>query len=90
MWIQVYVWLNGSEPHSFVLSRYLLARNLTMAKIPYIKVAIHPCLGSNKRWRQAVRISLHLKKKLVDSDKLDITQVGLGVEVDPRLERGLE
>lgn len=50
-----------SGPHYFVLSRYLLSRMLMFSEIPAVT---------------AVRIALDVKKRLVDSNTLTVTQEG--------------
>eukprot|EP00210_Caulerpa_lentillifera_P000231 g225.t1 len=60
--VKVYVWIAGDSPHSYVLSRYLIARMLTVAKIPYAKSA---------------KLALKLKKQLVDQEQLNISQTEL-------------
>lgn len=57
--VKVYVWLPGASPHSYVLSRYLIARMLTVAKLPYTKSA---------------KLAMMLKKQLVDQEQLNISQ----------------
>lgn len=57
--VKVYVWLPGASPHSYVLSRYLIARMLTVAKLPYTKSA---------------KLAMMLKKQLVDEEQLNISQ----------------
>lgn len=74
--LQVYVWFDGSPSHSYVLSRYLVARLLTMSKIPYAKAEIFRSVYvTSTSYFQAVKISLRLKKQLVDQNLLDISQV---------------
>ncbi len=74
--VKVRVWLSdpGVEPerqalppaeaggHSHVLSRFLVSRTLTASEVPY---------------ESAVKIALELKKHLVDSDMLDVSQAQL-------------
>lgn len=55
-----------SEQHYYVLSRFLLCRMLTAAKIDY---------------NHALRIALDLKKRLVDKEQLDVSQEALQSEL---------
>ena len=57
---QVKVWLGSDQGHYYVLSRFLVSRMLTVTKLPALK---------------AVKIALELKKALVDSERLNLTQV---------------
>ena len=57
---QVRVWLGTDQDHYYVLSRFLISRMLTVTKLPPLK---------------AVKIALELKKALVDSERLNLTQV---------------
>lgn len=56
------MWLGPQRDHYYVLSRFLISRMLTVTKVPPLK---------------AVKIALELKKLLVDSERLEILQVGL-------------
>jgi len=58
----VRVWLGTDQDHYYVLSRFLVSRMLTVTKLPPLK---------------AVKIALELKKALVDTERLNLTQVGL-------------
>jgi 2-phosphoglycerate kinase len=61
------VWLgDATGQHYYVLSRFLLARMLTAAKVPK---------------KKATQIMLELKKKLVDEERLDISQKQLEEEI---------
>jgi hypothetical protein len=61
--VKLRVWLGeGEDRHATVLSRFLLCRTLTAAKVP---LAV------------AVKVALEVKKTLVDSDQLDVTQAQL-------------
>jgi 2-phosphoglycerate kinase len=62
--VKVKVYL--SSQHYYVLSRFLLCRMLTAARIEY---------------GHALRIALDLKKKLVDKPQLDVSQADLQVEL---------
>jgi len=59
---QVRVWLGTDQDHYYVLSRFLVSRMLTVTKLPPLK---------------AVKIALELKKALVDSERLNLTQVSV-------------
>jgi 2-phosphoglycerate kinase len=64
-YVKVRVWLadgDGGEGSSHVLSRFLLARTLTAALVPY---------------ELAVKVSLEVKKHLVDDDTLDVSRDAL-------------
>ncbi|KAG4171245.1 hypothetical protein ERO13_A12G198000v2 [Gossypium hirsutum] len=60
--VKVKVWLGDNADHYYVLSRFLLSRMLTVTKIPN---------------HVAVKISLELKKLLIDNSLLDISQSDL-------------
>ena len=67
---QVRVWLGTDQDHYYVLSRFLVSRMLTVTKLPPLK---------------AVKIALELKKALVDSERLNLTQVSDGRQQAIRL-----
>lgn len=58
-YIKIKVWLGEGLDHYFILSRFLIARMLTVTKVSQDK---------------AVKIALEVKKWLVDNNKLDLTQ----------------
>ncbi|KAK3258496.1 hypothetical protein CYMTET_32460, partial [Cymbomonas tetramitiformis] len=58
-YVKVRVWLGEKGDHYYVLSRFLVSRMLSVTKIP------QPV---------AIKMSLELKKLLVDGDKLDVSQ----------------
>ena len=76
------VWLGDGMDHYYILSRFLISRVLTVTKIPYMKVmpsyrqaapVIRVCNKSMSL--QAVKISLEVKKLLVDSNRFEVSQV---------------
>ena len=56
----------AGAPRSHVLSRFLVTRTLTASCVPY---------------ESAVKVALEVKKHLVDSDQLDVTQSRLEAEI---------
>ena len=68
--VKVRVWLKdpleGATEHYYVLSRFLVSRMLAVTQMQY---------------RDAIRLALELKKRLVDRQRLDLTQE----EVDAQL-----
>ncbi|KAH6554651.1 hypothetical protein KP509_1Z317700 [Ceratopteris richardii] len=69
---QVKVWLGDSANHYYVLSRFLVSRMLTVTKIPN---------------HVAIKISLELKKLLVDNSLLDVSQSDLEANLFKLMER---
>ncbi|KAK9831529.1 hypothetical protein WJX81_006265 [Elliptochloris bilobata] len=57
--VKVKVWLGDNQDHYYVLSRFLISRMLTVTKVPMNK---------------AIKVSLEVKKYLVDNEHLDISQ----------------
>jgi hypothetical protein len=55
--VKVKVWLGDNADHYYVLSRFLVCRMLTVTKIPN---------------HEAIKISLELKKLLIDNSLLDV------------------
>ena len=60
--VKVRVWLGENWKHYYVLSRFLLSRMLTAARVPQ---------------RKAIQIMTQLKKSLVDNNELDVSQRAL-------------
>ncbi|CAI5965857.1 unnamed protein product [Closterium sp. NIES-65] len=56
---QVRVWLGENDDHYYVLSRFLIARMLTVTRMPHVV---------------ATKVALELKKLLVDHGLLDVSQ----------------
>uniref|UniRef100_A0A1J3HKJ8 2-phosphoglycerate kinase n=1 Tax=Noccaea caerulescens TaxID=107243 RepID=A0A1J3HKJ8_NOCCA len=69
--VKVKVWL-GDADHYYVLSRFLVCRMLTVTKIPN---------------HVAVKISLELKKLLIDNSLLDVSQADLESSLFMLMER---
>ncbi|ESQ31790.1 hypothetical protein EUTSA_v10004229mg [Eutrema salsugineum] len=69
--VKVKVWL-GDADHYYVLSRFLVCRMLTVTKIPN---------------HVAVKISLELKKLLIDNSLLDVSQSDLETSLFKLMER---
>ncbi|CAI7815815.1 unnamed protein product, partial [Closterium sp. NIES-54] len=57
--VKVRVWLGENEDHYYVLSRFLIARMLTVTRMPHVV---------------ATKVALELKKLLVDHGLLDVSQ----------------
>ncbi|KAH7288858.1 hypothetical protein KP509_31G047000 [Ceratopteris richardii] len=70
--VKVKVWLGDSANHYYVLSRFLVSRMLTVTKIPN---------------HVAIKISLELKKLLVDNSLLDVSQSDLEANLFKLMER---
>ncbi|CAN8264787.1 unnamed protein product [Cochlearia groenlandica] len=70
--VKVKVWLGDNADHYYVLSRFLVCRMLTVTKIPY---------------HVAVKISLELKKLLIDNSLLDVSQSDLETSLFKLMER---
>ncbi|KAI3912960.1 hypothetical protein MKW98_019313 [Papaver atlanticum] len=70
--VKVKVWLGDNADHYYVLSRFLLSRMLTVTKIPN---------------HVAIKISLELKKLLIDNSLLDVSQSDLEANLFKLMER---
>ncbi|KDP24670.1 hypothetical protein JCGZ_26448 [Jatropha curcas] len=70
--VKVKVWLGDHADHYYVLSRFLLSRMLTVTKIPN---------------HVAIKISLELKKLLIDNSLLDVSQSDLEANLFKLMER---
>ncbi|GJP47163.1 hypothetical protein CLOM_g6390 [Closterium sp. NIES-68] len=57
--VKVRVWLGENDDHYYVLSRFLIARMLTVTRMPHVV---------------ATKVALELKKLLVDHGLLDVSQ----------------
>ncbi|KAL1215058.1 hypothetical protein V5N11_007639 [Cardamine amara subsp. amara] len=70
--VKVKVWLGDNADHYYVLSRFLVCRMLTVTKIPN---------------HEAIKISLELKKLLIDNSLLDVSQSDLETNLFKLMER---
>ncbi|BBN03400.1 hypothetical protein MPTK1_2g23160 [Marchantia polymorpha subsp. ruderalis] len=70
--VKVRVWLGDNSDHYYVLSRFLVSRMLTVTKIPN---------------HVAIKISLELKKMLIDNSLLDVSQSDLEANLFKLMER---
>lgn len=70
--VKVRVWLGDNADHYYVLSRFLVSRMLTVTKIPN---------------HVAIKISLELKKLLIDNSLLDVSQTDLEANLFKLMER---
>eukprot|EP00249_Psilotum_nudum_P009924 c22235_g1_i2 orf=321-1817(+) len=70
--VKVRVWLGDNADHYYVLSRFLMSRMLTVTKIPN---------------HVAIKISLELKKLLIDNSLLDVSQSDLEANLFKLMER---
>ncbi|KAL3696986.1 hypothetical protein R1sor_011062 [Riccia sorocarpa] len=70
--VKVRVWLGDNSDHYYVLSRFLVSRMLTVTKIPN---------------HVAIKISLELKKLLIDNSLLDVSQSDLEANLFKLMER---
>ena len=66
------VWLGDNLDHYYVLSRFLVARVLTVTRIPHVV---------------ATKIALELKKLLVDHGLMDVSQADLEANLFKLMER---
>ncbi|KAH9562771.1 hypothetical protein CY35_05G089100 [Sphagnum magellanicum] len=70
--VKIKVWLGENADHYYVLSRFLVSRMLLVTKIPN---------------HVAVKISLELKKLLIDNSLLDVSQSDLEANLFKLMER---
>ncbi|KAG6552523.1 hypothetical protein Mapa_005943 [Marchantia paleacea] len=70
--VKVRVWLGDNSDHYYVLSRFLVSRMLTVTKIPN---------------HVAIKISLELKKLLIDNSLLDVSQSDLEANLFKLMDR---
>ncbi|KAG0575024.1 hypothetical protein KC19_VG311800 [Ceratodon purpureus] len=70
--VKVKVWLGTNADHYYVLSRFLVSRMLLVTKIPN---------------HAAIKISLELKKLLIDNSLLDVSQLDLEANLFKLMER---
>lgn len=70
--VKVKVWLGTNADHYYILSRFLISRMLLVTKIPN---------------HVAIKISLELKKLLVDNSLLDVSQADLEANLFKLMER---
>eukprot|EP00250_Pteridium_aquilinum_P035787 c9933_g1_i1 orf=188-1594(-) len=70
--VKVRVWLGDNADHYYVLSRFLVSRMLTVTKIPN---------------HVAIKISLELKKLLIDNSLFDVSQSDLEANLFKLMER---
>lgn len=70
--VKVKVWLGTSADHYYILSRFLISRMLLVTKIPN---------------HVAIKISLELKKLLIDNSLLDVSQSDLEANLFKLMER---
>lgn len=70
--VKVKVWLGTNADHYYVLSRFLVSRMLLVTKIPN---------------HVAIKISLELKKLLIDNSLLDVSQSDLEANLFKLMER---
>ena len=66
------MWLGDTLDHYYVLSRFLVARVLTVTRIPHVV---------------ATKIALELKKLLVDHGLMDVSQADLEANLFKLMER---
>lgn len=70
--VKVKVWLGANADHYYILSRFLISRMLLVTKIPN---------------HAAIKISLELKKLLIDNSLLDVSQSDLEANLFKLMER---
>ncbi|XP_024400920.1 uncharacterized protein [Physcomitrium patens] len=70
--VKVKVWLGANSDHYYILSRFLISRMLLVTKIPN---------------HVAIKISLELKKLLIDNSLLDVSQSDLEANLFKLMER---
>ncbi|KAG0631893.1 hypothetical protein M758_1G287600 [Ceratodon purpureus] len=70
--VKVKVWLGANADHYYILSRFLISRMLLVTKIPN---------------HVAIKISLELKKLLIDNSLLDVSQSDLEANLFKLMER---
>ncbi|XP_024401627.1 uncharacterized protein [Physcomitrium patens] len=70
--VKVKVWLGSNADHYYILSRFLISRMLLVTKIPN---------------HVAIKISLELKKLLIDNSLLDVSQSDLEANLFKLMER---